>query len=185
MKFLVTQPSKNSADADMIQDFDWRNLESKRYKYLDVHLTEATTISIVILAVVFEPLRWNAFWFIRRSSTQRRAAVQQKGGAPPIMDLVWLESSPITRVLQYLSFLASGGAPRLILIWSRSYESFGSWADNDEAGLEQFLMLLECAASWMDYRMLRGSTRINVNSGLAFFFEFSIIDFFEFLFLNS
>ena len=92
---------------------------------------------------------------MRRSAQWRRARAQRRNKAPPVSDMTWLESSPAVRVLQYLSQLLSGRAPRLILLWSRRCES---WEEFCLAEPDTLLMLrrsVQVASAEIDMRHFR------------------------------
>ena len=63
-----------------------------------------------------EPLRFLTKWLLRRCSCVRRTRAQAKSRRPPLCDLVSLDSPPLMKVSQYLSFSVSGRAPRVALI---------------------------------------------------------------------
>ena len=160
LKVSVTaQGSRHNSDDPAIQqDFSWRQLLGKRAAFMKENLTEATILSLTIIGVIFEPLRWLSRWFMRRSSVHRRVARQQRGGVPPVADLVWAEASPAVRVLQYLSQLASGRASRLRLVWGRACSSWEEFCDKEPAALVLFRDSLETAVGWTHYRMINLTT---------------------------
>ena len=118
-KFLAVLIKKRVAsdEPDLIQAFDWHHLRNKRGKYIEGMLTEGTLVALVIIGLVIEPLRYLTKWFLRRGSMFRRLNRQRSGKTPPICDLVWLEASPVTKVLQYYTELLNGKASRLRLLW--------------------------------------------------------------------
>lgn len=71
--------------------------------------------------------------------------------------MVWPTASPITKVLQYYSFLLTGLAPRLRLIWSRCYTSFDEWAEKEPEALESLRICITVAHSWCVHRFWQGS----------------------------
>ena len=113
-------------------------------------------MAFVILSIGFlEPFTWLGKWFLRRGSNFRRARRQAQGKPAPLCDMVWLEGSAVVRILQYLSFLLSGKAPRLKLIWGRSHSSFWHWARDQPAQLSLFRRVIVCAYTLLDSRLFK------------------------------
>ena len=81
-RFIVTVIKKTGGDEpDLIQDFDWHYIRNKRAAYLSPLLTERMVLSLTILALVLEPLRYITKWFLRRGSSYRRNWHQKSGRA--------------------------------------------------------------------------------------------------------
>jgi hypothetical protein len=69
-----------------------------------------------------------------------------------LCDLLNPHSSPLIQVCQYLSFLLSGRAPRVKLLWGRAYDSFDAWAIEEKEQLFIFRRTVECAACLVKQR---------------------------------
>ena len=69
-------------------------------------------------------------------------------------DLVWLEGSPATRVLQYYSWLLSGKGRRMRLVWGRAYASLEEWSNREPRHLLLFRRACQSASSLVFYRLL-------------------------------
>ena len=154
--FQVKQVFEGDGEG-LVEDFDWHQVRSKRATFIHGCLTEVVTMSITIMCVVLEPLRHLTFWFLRRGSTFRRVRRQQLGGAPPpVCDLVSLQRSPATRVLQFYSMALAGKAKRLRLIWARSHDSFESWTNDSDNAELRFLLRrsILCASSLVFSRFI-------------------------------
>lgn len=156
-EFLITVVKLACAsEPELTQDFNWHELRSKRCKYIESGLTEATVTSLVILCIVLEPLRFLTKWFLKRGSSFRRTRRQKAGKTPPLCDLVWLTASPATRVLQYFSLLMSGRAKRLRLLWARGgHSSFEQWAAHNPATLAVLRRAIMVASSLVHFRFIK------------------------------
>ena len=60
-------------------------------------------------------------------------------------------------MIQYLSQLASGEAPRLKILWARSYSSWADFCEHEPRALRVFRIFLESTVSWLTYRLINGS----------------------------
>ena len=147
---------KNAGDPELTQDFDWHNVEGKRCQFIGRSLGERLTQSLIITCIIFEPLRFHTKWWLRRSSIIGRVRNQQRGRPPPLCSLVWVHTAPVTSFWQYLSFLLSGRAPRLKLLWSRRYNSFEEWATNEPDGLAKLRNGVGTAVAWLFIRFVQG-----------------------------
>ena len=145
----VVQAAAKHDEPELVQEFNWHELRDQRCKHLERGISEARTCEITILMVVYEPLRYLCFWFLRRGSSYRRTRRQQQGKVPPLCDLVWLEGSPTTRVLQYYSWLLSGKGRRMRLVWGRAYASFEEWSKREPEQLLLFRTACPVGAPWV------------------------------------
>ena len=118
-------------------DFDYHKVESAMYRAYSAGVAAAPFLpSTIIMCIVMEPLRYITKWFLRRSSVARRTRAQLRSRRPPLCDLMSATSSVFIKVLQYLSFLLTGRAPRLALLWGRRYDSFSEWASSEPDQLQ-------------------------------------------------
>jgi len=147
-----------SDDHVYVSDINWHSVQGKRRRSFEAGLNRPPTlVSVIVLSIVLEPLRWLTRWFMRRTSVVRRLRAQQLRRPAPICDLVWLPASPAVRVLQYYSHLLSGQASRLVLVWGRSYESFAEWAASEVDSLALLRRVCMAASAWVHFRHLQGS----------------------------
>ena len=110
---------------------------------------------VLILAIVIEPLTWLARWHLRSCSHSRKRRDQSLGKPAPLSDLCSWRHSPAVLVLEYLSFMAAGQAPRLALLWSRKHTCFEEWADANPLGRNVLRRGVAVAASWVHLRSYR------------------------------
>jgi hypothetical protein len=82
---------------------------------------------ITAITIIVEPIYFLTRYYLRGASYPRRRLAQLQGGAPMLCDLVEPAFSPVTLVLEYYSSLLDGTAPRLKLLFGRSYANFEEW----------------------------------------------------------
>ena len=76
-----------------------------------------------VLTLGLEVLRYLTYIFLGYSNRPRDYTK-----FPPMMDMAWRRTSPVSKALQYLSELMNGTAPRLRLLFApRGYPSFVAW----------------------------------------------------------
>lgn len=150
-----TQAQAMKDDPDVIQENHYQALQGIRFSYLESRMTEATLEMVTTLSIVQEGTRYLTGWWMRRAAMKRRARRQCKGKLPDVCDLVCVQTSPIVRVLQYFSELASGDAPRLQLLYGRSHPSFEAWARSRPDALARLRRTLKTASAWLQYRHVR------------------------------
>lgn len=151
----LPQPESEGQGHDQayLVDVDWHAVQGQRCAKLLVGLADPKMfVDILCLALVLEPLRWLTRWFLRRSSVQRRLRRQQQSKPGPICDLLWYPASPATRVLQYLSCLLDGSAPRLRLLWGRRHNSWEEWCEAEPDALATFRRAVCVASGWVFIR---------------------------------
>ena len=147
--------SLGSEDQSYAQDVKWEHVAGVRLAAAKAGLArKENVVSIVIMSIFDEPVRWLTRWFMARSSHQRRHKSRERGKAPPLCSLAWDVASPATRVLQYLSSVMEGTAPRLKLLWGRSHDSFLEWAAACPAHLAMLRRVCACVSSWVWARHL-------------------------------
>ena len=111
-----------------------------------------TFFCIRALAIILEPTRWLTRWFLQRARPVMRAAKQQAGRVPRVCDTVNMLLSPSFRILQYSSWLATGSAPCMALMWGHTYSSFDERATNGPEEIHLVRTTLVVAAGWVYLR---------------------------------
>lgn len=100
---------------DFLLGLTWHQVAGKRYlRGLNLLTNADAKWKQRALSVVLEPMRWLCSWWTSASHGRWR---RQLGRMPPVVDLASLESSPPHVVMQYYSWLLTGDAPRLRLVW--------------------------------------------------------------------
>ena len=107
---------------------------------------------IIVLLIILEPISWLTKYYLRMSSLHRRQRIRLEGGRVDWVDLASSEFSPVTLVLEYLSWLSAGFGSRLILLFGRKYKSFEEWAANECELLKSFRTGMVVATSWLHDR---------------------------------
>ena len=138
------------------EEFHWHRVQGQRYAHYRDHIEKPIFMpTIIILCLVFEPLRFITKWFFRHASVLQRARHRAAGRCAPLCDLVWPQRSVIVRVQTYLSFLLSGRAPRLKILYGRTHRSYAEWARDCPSENEQFRRTVVAASSLVEMRHMR------------------------------
>ena len=150
-------PGSNAEDPAIQIQWHWHELFGKRGRRVRDGLSEEQLTTLIILAIVMEPCRYLARWFMKRASSIGRSRAMRKGRSPPLCDLTWARASPAVKALQYLSYVLSGRARRLMLLYGRCAGSFDEWSHANPSALMQLRRTAQCAIVWIHYRHLNGS----------------------------
>ena len=156
-KMVTAEVVQLGDDLAYLLETSWHQVLGVRCKKVAAGLEgHSKFYSIIVLTLVLEPLAWLTRWWMRRSSTARRARAQRLGRPPPLCDMIWHLASPAVRVLQYLTSLLQGRASRVKLLWGRSgkYNNFQEWAASEPQLLDQFHRAVVTAASWAYSRFI-------------------------------
>ena len=168
--FNIKQTSfggKNRADDDsfkgpvVVSDFHWRELKGARHKAVGGGLTEKNFLGNVTLCLFLETAKYVHRWCTTRSNPVARSRRQALGKSPPVCDLVWAAASPFVRTLQYISYLFTGKAKRLVLLVCRTDpdSDFEQWAAAFPEANEQFRRTGLVASCWQWFRHYEGPMR--------------------------
>ena len=149
MRVIAIDPM--ASDPAVVHDIAWHALESSRCKLIEANLGERSHQLVTILSIALEGLKYMTRWFLRCASTVRRVRRQSCGKLPPLCDLVSPRHSPAVAVCQYYSYLMTGEAPRLKLLWARSHNSFEEWAAANPELNFVFRRACQCASSWTHF----------------------------------
>ena len=114
-----------SIDAGWFEETAWRALQGSRAKRGSklVHDLEFPILT-TMLAILLEPLRWLAGWFLHISSPETRGR-PARWASPPLAGFAHWQTSPILRVLQCYSSVLAGTALRCqLFLFARSAFEF-------------------------------------------------------------
>lgn len=101
------------------------------------------------MSIILEPIAWLSRYHMHSASEERRSARFKSNMAPVLCDLCDPSRSPATLVLEYLSLIASGDAPRLILLCGREFGNFQEFAENHPEALRVLRRGVAVAGAWV------------------------------------
>ncbi|CAK0896531.1 unnamed protein product [Prorocentrum cordatum] len=141
----------NDMDEQFRKDVAFAAVCGKRYKDSNDWLKDgATKITLVMLALMLEPLRYlTGFWM--------KAASDLEGPCRPprLMDVVYPPFDPTLHALQYLGSMLSGNVSRLILVWrTAGCETFQMWCRQCKGQVRRLRRCCLLTACWLYRRHL-------------------------------
>ena len=135
------------------QEIDWYQLKGVLFRRYSGYLAQPLCLpTTTICCIAMEPDRFMTSWFERRASVKRRCLGQRLRRQPPLCDVCWAPAAPAVRCCQYYSYLLSGNAPRLIMLWGRGFDDWWSWCEARPRELDMFCRTVLAAASEMRTR---------------------------------
>ena len=113
--FAYDQNTGNDGSNTVASEIEWHKVcGSHMRRGLFVATDTGRHVNILIMAIVFEPLRQHHLWLL-----QTGHSVIDRARWPPVLSLMWAKTSHITKIMQYYSQLLTGRAQRLRLLWWR------------------------------------------------------------------
>ena len=156
--------SVNAADTDpsFTMAAEWHRVTGTRLtRFLRVMSDPVELFIISCLCLILEPFSFLTKMFMKYSTMQR-----DYSKSPPIFDLIWDRTSIIVWVQQYLSWLLTGRAARLKMIYCRQgYTSFKKWHDRQPDQVSYLRGLLLMAIGLVEMRLHQGMIRASNHIG--------------------
>lgn len=133
------------ADEQYIHDIDYGALQGKRYKIaLSFMRDRRSNETLIVLCLALEALRYLSSWLMRRA----RDAETSDGSA--VLDMWFLEMSPLVFTAQYLATLLAGQNDRLMLLWRFSgASSLSEWFQEAPPCLRQLRRAILVVVCWL------------------------------------
>ncbi len=140
---------RNEDDQLFTEEVAWRQLEGKRMRLATEFFRKPDiSASLTILALVKEPLRWLTCVFLKCAKS-----LEEPTQWPPLCDLCRKDASCVTSVLQYYSYLCTGEAARLCLLFRG--QSPDAWQRHHTTQALEVRRVVLVAASWVHERHVR------------------------------
>lgn len=151
--------SVNAAETDpsFTMAAEWHRVTGTRLtRFLRVMSDPLELFIISCLCVILEPYAFLTKMFMKYSTMQRNYSK-----SPPIFDLIWDRTSIICYVLQYLSWLLTGRAARLRMIYCRQgYNTFKDWHDARPDQVSYLRGLILMAIGLVELRLHQRTIRV-------------------------
>ena len=158
--------SVNAAETDpsFTMAAEWHRVTGTRLtRFLRVMSDPVELFIFSCLCVILEPFSFLTKMFMKYSTMQR-----DYSKSPPIFDLIWDRTSIIMWVQQYLSWLLTGRAARLKMIYCRQgYSSFKQWHDKQPNQVSYLRGLILMASGLVELRLHQGMIRASNHIGGA------------------
>ena len=152
----ITLPEGDSTEATFVEEQNWQAMRGRRVTSTLSLLDNVDMMRrVAVLSLAAEPVRVLLrcfFTFARESETPGATPAAL---SPPICTLTSAMSSPVVRVLEYISsFLAASGGPRLslLLVAARVHSHTQLWRDRQGLALQLRRALL-LVAGWIHRRL--------------------------------